>query len=165
MRTGRRKSIAEPLKNTLIFWLVALFPLTPIAAAAPAAPDDDLKCLEVLKEIYLEVKELGSYPGQNFISREFFLGPADDDTYKNEHIAVLIQQGNAQDTMKIQITEMETVNTMPHVQTAKSARTIVCVIKGDRLSVQRSAYKPAELRKLAPEILRAIQEKKKLLKG
>jgi hypothetical protein len=149
---------------SIILWLFVPSASAALQAAAPAAPDDDLKCLEVLKEIYLEVKELGSYPGQNFISREFFLGPADDDTYKNEHIAVLIQQVDAQDMMKIQITEMETVNTMPHVQTAKSARTIVCVIKSAQLAVQRSAYKPAELRKLAPKILRAIQEKKKLLK-
>ncbi len=133
-------------------------------AAASAGQDDELKCLEVLKKIYLEVKEFGCYPGQNFISREFFLGPADDDTYKNEHIAVLIQLADNQDTMKIQVTEMETVNIMPHVQTAKSARTIVCVIKEAQLAIQRSAYKPAELRKLAPEILQAIQEKKKLLK-
>jgi hypothetical protein len=148
----------------ILLWLFMPSASAALKAADPPAQDDEIKCLEVLKKIYLEVKELGSYPGQNVISREFFLGPADDDTYKNEHIAVLIQPADAQDTMKIQVTEMETVNTKPHVQTARGVRTIVCNIKGSQLAIQRSAYKPAELRKLAPEILHAIQEKKKLLK-
>jgi len=130
----------------------------------PASILDDPVYLEVLKTIYREVKELGAYPGEDFISREFFLGPADDDTYKDEHIAVLIQEIDGREKMKIQVTEMEIVSEKPRIQTAKATRLIVCSIVGDILTVERSEFSKDKLSGLAPEILRAIQAKKKLLK-
>lgn len=130
----------------------------------PASISGAPKYLEALKDIYREVKELGAYPGDDFISREFFLGPADDDTYKNEHIAVLIQNLDGREKMKIQVTEMEIVSDKPRVQKAGATRVIVCSIVGDVLTVERSEFSVDKLAGLAPEILRAVQAKKKLLK-
>ena len=147
-----RLSVAAPVRGGV--------DRNPHPASVPAEP----KYLEVLKTIYQEVKELGAYPGEDFISREFFLGPADDDTYKNEHIAVLIQKMDGREKMKIQVTEMEIVNDKPRVQTAKETRLVVCLIAGDILTLERSEFSEDKLSGLAPEILRAIQAKKKLLK-
>lgn len=118
-----------------------------------------------LRQIYAEVKELGPYPGESFIKHEFFLGPADDDTYKKEHIVVLIQADDGAEKMKIQVTEMETRPDNPRIQLAGRVRSIVCAIAGDDLTIVRSDYVAKEVDRLAPDILRAVREKKKLLKS
>jgi hypothetical protein len=66
--------------------------------------------------------------------------------------------------MKIQVTRMERLKDSPLIQTAKESKNIVCRISGEELTVERAAYAERELEALAPEILRAIQDKKKLLK-
>jgi hypothetical protein len=152
----------------LLFWCFAGLPAlggetAPSSRAVQPRSEDKLP-LGTLKEIYAEVKELGPYPGDHFIKQEFFLGPADDDTYKNEHIVVLIQSVGGGERMKIQVTEMETCQENPRVQLAGKVKSIVCAIEGGRLIFERADYSPGEIRKLAPEILLAIKEKKKLLR-
>lgn len=164
MTPEQKKRIAAAVP-AFISLLSALFSLQaagtgPCPGPIPAEP----KYLEALKNIYREVKDLGAYPGQDFISREFFLGPADDDTYKDEHIAVLIQKLEGREKMRIQVTEMEIVNDKPRVQTAKQTKSVACWIAGDILTIERSEFSEDTLSRLAPEILRAIQAKKKLLK-
>jgi hypothetical protein len=119
---------------------------------------------EVLKQIYLEVKELGPYPGDNFIKQEFFLGPADDDSYKREHICILIQVVDGAERMKIQVTEMKNRPDNPRIQLAGKTRTITCSItaKGG-LTLPRTDYSEEEIARVVPDILRAVREKKKLL--
>ncbi len=119
---------------------------------------------EVLKQIYGEVKELGPYPGETVIRHDFFLGPADDDSYKKEHIVVLINAVDGAERMKIQVTEMKTRPDNPRIQLAGKTWTISCSISAKgALRVLRSDYSDKETARLAPMILRAIREKKKLL--
>jgi hypothetical protein len=164
MTPEQKKRIAAAVP-AFISLLSALFSLQaagtgPCPGPIPAEP----KYLEALKNIYREVKDLGAYPGQDFISREFFLGPADDDTYKDEHIAVLIQKLEGREKMRIQVTEMEIVNDKPRIQAAKATKSVVCWVGRDFLTIERSEFSEDKLSRLAPEILRAIQAKKKLLK-
>jgi len=163
MKPGRISIIAAEAL-VLFSWLSAAVPLWAADGLRPVPIPGAAKYLDVLKNIYREVKELGPYPGEDFISREFFLGPADDDTYKNEHVAVLIQKLEGREKMKIQVTEMEIVSDKPRVQTARATRLIVCSISGDILTVERSEFSEDKLAGLAPEILKAIQAKKRLLK-
>ncbi len=119
---------------------------------------------DVLKQIYIEVKELGPYPGETFIKHDFFLGPADDDSYKREHILVLIQDVDGVERMRIQVTEMKNRPDDPRIQLAGKTRTITCSITGGgALTLLRSDYSDTEIARLAPDILRAVREKKKLL--
>jgi hypothetical protein len=117
-----------------------------------------------LRQIYNEVKEIGPRPGESFINHEFFLGPADDDTYKKEHIVVTIHAVDVGERMSIQITEMKTRTDNPRIQLAGRVRSIVCLVANDELTVVRADYTAHEVEGLAPDILRAVREKKKLLK-
>jgi len=125
----------------------------------------EVSSVDVLKQIYSEVKELGSYPGENFIKHEFFLGPADDDSYKKEHIVVLIQVVDGVERMRIQITEMKNRPDNPRIQIAGKARSISCKISAKGVpALLRSDYSDKEIARLAPDVLRAVREKARLLK-
>ena len=128
------------------------------------AGSDEAVAAEALKQIYSEVKELGPYPGETFIKHDFFLGPSDDDSYKRENIVVLIQDVDGVERMRIQVTEMKNRPDDPRIQLAGKTRTITCSLSGGgALTRLRSDYSDAEIVRLAPDILRAVREKKKLL--
>lgn len=55
------------------------------------SPANSAKITTLLKEIYGEVLELGPRRGEDFIRHEFFVGEEDDDTDKDFHLVVLIQ--------------------------------------------------------------------------
>ena len=126
--------------------------------------EGEAKYLKILNLIYDEVKELGPYPGEDFIRREFFIGKDDDDTNKNQHVVVLILNIDGQEKMRLQVTYLEPTKENPQVKYAKDLKNIMCVVIGNNVTIQSSDYTERELEKLAPEILRAIQDKKKLLK-
>jgi hypothetical protein len=133
-------------------------------APGPPAEPGDAPVAEALKQIYLEVKELGPYPGESVIRHDFFLGPADDDSYKKEHIVVLIQVVDGVERMRIQVTEMKTRPDNPRIQHAGKVRTITCSIATDgHLTMLRADYSEEEIARVVPDILRAVREKKKLL--
>ena len=154
----------------VVMALIALslcFPsLAPGLFSAPGtqAGPADVPAADVLKQIYVEVKELGPYPGETFIKHDFFLGPADDDSYKREHILVLIQDVDGVERMRVQVTEMKNRPDDPRIRLAGKTRTITCsVTGGGALTLLRSDYSDTEIARLAPDILRAVREKKKLL--
>jgi hypothetical protein len=126
----------------------------------------EAKHLRTLKQIYDEVKEMGRYPGEDFTRREFFIGNEDDDdTNKNQHVVVLIQNMDGQEKMRIQVTYMEPAKENPQVKYAKDVKSIFCQVVQDKVTIQTSDYNERELEKLALETLRAVQSKKKLLKS
>ena len=123
------------------------------------------KHLRILKQIYNEVKELGRYPGENFVRREFFIGNEDDDdTNKNQHIVVLIQAVDGQEKMRLQVTAMEPSKENPQVKYAASSKSILCEVGANVVTIQTSNYDEPELERLADEVLHAVLAKKKLLK-
>jgi hypothetical protein len=148
-------------------WAAAVFPRLFCAAAAPPAPvqsESGKKYLSVLVQIYAEVKEMGPYPGEDFIRREFFVGEADDDTNKDIHVMVLIQPAGSRETMTVRVTEMVKDPSNPRARLAASSKIVSCWIAGSRAEIRKSDYEDKDLDKLAPEMLTAIQNKKGLLK-
>jgi hypothetical protein len=119
---------------------------------------------KVLKEIYREVKELGKFPGDDFIKREFFIGPGKDDTYKDIHVLVLIQNIEEKERITIQVTYLQRSENNPTIKYAKNVRSISCLYGGDKIDIVKSDYDKKERKTLLPDVLRAIRDKKKLLK-
>jgi len=119
---------------------------------------------KVLKEIYREVKELGKFPSENFIKRQFFLGEDDDDTNKDIHVFILIQNIDEKEKITIQATYMRRGKNKPVVAYAKNVRSISCVLEGDKIDIIKSDYDEMERESFLPEVLRSIRNKKKLLK-
>jgi hypothetical protein len=133
--------------------------------SSPGTIDRQKDTLSLLKKIYAEVKEMGPYPGQSFILHEFFAGgPDDDDTNKDQHVVVLIQNVGGLEKIKIQVTTMERTKQDRNVKYAKDVKNISCLVAADTVQIQSSDYSEKELSKLAPDILQAILNKKKLLK-
>lgn len=121
------------------------------------------KYLAALKDIWSEVKEMGTYPGEDFIKRDFFIGPDDDDTNKDIHVSILVQKQAAREKMKIQVTYLEPGQGDSRVKVARSSKMVVCFIEKTDAELKSSDFKEEELSPLAQAILQAIRAKKKLL--
>lgn len=133
------------------------------SAASASQPVHDFQV--VLKSIYFEVKEFGLYPGENFVKQEFFIGnDDDDDTNKDIHVVVLIQSMDGTDTMLIQVTYLERTRENAKVKYAKETKTLACRVAGETIQVRRSDYDERELVDLTKDILKAVKNKKQLLK-
>ncbi len=140
-------------------WLI----MTPLAHDTQN-PASEKKHLAVLKKIHAEVKEMGFYPGQNFIQQAFFVGEDDDDTNKDIHVSILIQMREDQDKMTIRVTQMLKDQRNPQARVAGTSRELTCLVGGDEVEIPSSDYDEKEIVRLAPEILTAILNKKRLLK-
>lgn len=119
---------------------------------------------KILREIYREVKELGRFPGDDFIKREFFVGEGDDDTYKDTHVLILIQNIDDKERITIQVTYLQHSENNPTIKYAKNVRSISYIFWGNKIDVIKSDYDEKECKKFLPKILHAIRGKKKLLK-
>ncbi|UCE41093.1 MAG: hypothetical protein JSV17_16915 [Candidatus Aminicenantes bacterium] len=119
---------------------------------------------KVLREIYKEVKELGKFPGDDFIKREFFVGKDDDDTYQDIHALILIQNIDEIEKITIQVTYFQPNENDPTVKYAKNMKSISYALLQDEMVILKSDYDEKERKKFLPQILRAIRGKKKLLK-
>jgi hypothetical protein len=146
----------------------ALAVLLPIMLAAGLAalpsPQKSRDVSSLLREIEKTVREIGGYPGEDFVRREFFLGEGDDDTYKTHYVGILIKEDPEGPRMTIQVTRLEPSRDDPRVKYTRDPKTIVCRFAADRTEVVRSDYSQAELGSLLPDVLRAVVDKKNLLK-
>lgn len=127
-------------------------------------PAIEKRYLTILKEIHAEVKGMGLYPGQDFVQQAFFVGEDDDDTNKDIHVSILIQAQEQKEKMTIRVTRMIKDRRNPQARLAGTTKGLVCILGGDELEVQSSDYQEKEIAELAPEILTAVQNKKRLLK-
>ncbi len=118
----------------------------------------------LLKNIYREVLELGKSPGDDFIQRQFFVGEDDDDTNKDIHVFILIQKIDEVEKMTLQITYMQRGKGKPVIQYAKYVKSISCLLAGDKIDIIENDYDEKGIESILPEVLHAIQNKKKLLK-
>jgi len=151
--------IPRPVTGTVLFLFGFL-----AALAGPGGPGEWNKHLAVLKKIHAEVKEMGPYPGEDFVHREFFVGEDDDDTNKDIQVVVLIQSFESKEKMTIQVTEMARDQRNSRTSLAKTTKAVVCLVAEDRVEIKSSDYEKSDLDKLAPEILTAVRNKKRLLK-
>ncbi len=118
---------------------------------------------EILKEIYNEVKELGSYANENFIKREFHMNLDGDDRNREEHVVVLINSVGDKEKMVVQVTYFEPKRS-EFVKYSKEIRVVLCHIEGDKIDIKKCEYNKKEIKSLLPEILQGIRYEKKLLK-
>jgi len=130
-------------------------------AAASASRSKDVPAF--LRDIYTEVVELGKYPGYDFFERQFFVGEDDDDTNKDLHCLVMIQEISGINRMTIQLTYMERVQRRPVIGIARYVKNIRCSFGTEYPDLMGSDLSEPEMRALLPEILHAIRKKKKLM--
>jgi len=118
----------------------------------------------LLREIRTEVLEIGRYPGEDFARGEFFLGAGDDDTNKTHAVGILVQDKAEGSQMTIVISRLEPSTDNPRVKYARDPKTVVGRFAGSAVEVLRSDYPEAELEGLLPAVLKAVVDKKALLK-
>ena len=116
------------IKMTIIGVITLCLPLSGMEEADPLVLPEISEAKkdssEILKEIYREVVELGKFPGDDFIKREFFVGKDDDDTYQDIHVLVLIQDVDKKEKITIQVTYFQPSKSNSVVRLAKNTRSI-----------------------------------------
>ena len=143
------------------FVLTACLVLPP-SPARPAQKETDVPRL--LLRIRAEVLELGKYPGEDFVRGEFFLGEGDDDTNKTHAVGILIMDEAGGSRMTLVVSRLEPSRDDPRVKYTRESRTVICRFPAAGAEVVRSDYAPSDLRGLLPAVLRAVIDKKNLLK-
>jgi hypothetical protein len=159
MRSKCRGSAWRPAAG-----IVVLLVATLAVVNRPGGAGEANKYLAVLKELHVEVKEMGPYPGDDFVRREFFVGEDDDDTNKDVQVVILIQPFESKEKMTIQVTEMVKDPGNSRTSLARTSRNVVCLVSEKGVEIRSSDYEKKDLDKLAPEILTAVRNKKRLLK-
>lgn len=159
---SRNISITIPIVTTVI--LLSMFPAYSLANTHALQKSDFNKgSLEILKEIYLEVLELGNRDGEDFLKREFLMNLDRNDTNKEEHVVVLSQTFENKRTMVLQVTYFEPKKSNHFIKYAKTTRRISCDIEESDIKVKENDYNEKEIKPLLKEILKGIKNKKKLL--
>ena len=135
-------------------------------AAEPtgAGGQKDAGVLGLLREIRAEVLEIGGYPGEDFARGEFFLGAGDDDTNKTHAVGILVQDKAEGSQMTIVVSRLEPSTDNPRVKYTRDPKTVIGRFAGSAVEVLRSDYPEAELEGLLPAVLKAVIDKKALLK-
>ena len=147
--------------------LAVFFSLLPAALSSPppgACAQKEPDVPRLLREIRDEVVGLGRYPGEEFSRGEFFLGEGDDDTNKTHAVGILVKDEADGPRMTIVCSRLEPSPEDPRVKHARDPRTIVCAFKTTGVELVRCDYSPGELGKLLPAVLKAVVDKKNLLK-
>jgi hypothetical protein len=119
---------------------------------------------EYLKQIYSEVKELGSYENEAFVKREFHINLDENQENKEEHVVVLIYRVGDRERMIIQVTYFVSKRKRSPIKYPKEIRVILCSLKEDNLEIKHCDYAEKEIESLLPDILQGIQKKKEILK-
>ncbi len=119
--------------------------------------------IEILKEMYKEVVELGPYENEEFIKREFHMELDSDENNSEEHVVFLIQDVGEKEKMIIQVTYFEAKRNRI-IKYAKDIKTIICYVKGEEVEIKKCDYSENDINSLFPAILQGIRNKKKYLK-
>ncbi len=119
---------------------------------------------ELLKEVYKEVKGFGRYENEDFIKREFHTDLDKNETNSEEHVVVLIHDTLDGEKMIVQVTTFEAKGAHRTVKYAKDIKEIVSFIKKDKIEISKSDYSEKDMKRLLPDILQTIRDKKALLK-
>jgi hypothetical protein len=118
----------------------------------------------LLREIRDEVLGLERYPGEDFARGEFFLGEGDDDTNKTHAVGILVKDEGGGSRMTIVVSRLEPARDNPRVKYARDPKTVVCAFTAAGIEIARSDYPAEELERLLPAVLKAVVDKKNLLK-
>jgi len=120
----------------------------------------------LLRRIRDEVLELRRYPGEDFVRGEFHLGEGDDDTNKTHAVGILIKDEDSGGgrRMTIVVTRLEPSTADPRIRFSRESETLVCRFAADQVEVLSSDHPPESLGRLLRDILKAVVDKKNLLK-
>lgn len=120
----------------------------------------------LLRRIRDEVLELRRYPGEDFVRGEFHLGEGDDDTNKTHAVGILIKDEDAGGgrRMTVVVTRLEPSAADPRIRLSRESETLVCRFAADEVEVLSSDHPQESLGRLLRDILRAVVDKKNLLK-
>ncbi len=120
----------------------------------------------LLRRIRDEVLELRRYPGEDFIRGEFHLGEGDDDTNKTHAVGILIKEEDSGGgrRMTIVVTRLEPSAADPRIRLSRESEILVCRFAADEVEIVRTDHPPEGLGRLLRDILKAVVDKKNLLK-
>jgi len=119
---------------------------------------------DILKDIYKEVSELGKREKENFIKREFHFDLDENPTNSEEHIVVLIYDIEKREKMVVQVTYFEAEGFKYSVKYAKDIKLVSCHLDSEKLEIDKCDFSKKEMKTLFTDILKGIQEEKKLYK-
>jgi len=119
---------------------------------------------EILKDIHKEVTELGKRENEYFIKREFHFDLDENPTNTEEHIVVLIYDIEQGERMVVQVTYFETDGLAHSVKYAKDIKLISCNLDSEKLKIEKCDFSKKEMEPLFSDILKGIQEEKKIFK-
>jgi len=144
---------------------IILFALTLFTPGEANDPAQEKNAFRLLARIHAEVREFGKRPGEDFIRQDFFIGGEDDDdTNKDIHVGILIRSEGDGETMSIQVTWLERLKADSKVKNARETKTLTCRVRRDDVRILRSDFPPDRVGKLAEDILKAVLDKKRLMK-
>jgi len=126
------------------------------------------KAAALLRRVYDEVRTFGTAAPLSASPRQqdFFIGgPDDDDTNKDVHVAVLLYSAAGYEMMKIQVTTLERSLSDPRIKTARGSKAVACRLDGEGVTIISSELGEKDLVRTAKELLTAITDKKRLIKG
>lgn len=148
----------------IIFCLILCLSEFVFSMGISSFPIEEKDISKILREIYLEMRTFDKYPGCDFIKREFFVGKDDDDTNKDIHVVIIVQDVDRKEKITIQVTYMERREGKPVIGIAKSAKIISYFVLDGQTEIIKSDFGNNEKEVVLPGVLQAIKNKKKLLK-
>jgi hypothetical protein len=118
----------------------------------------------LLKEVYQEVKGFGKHENEDFFKRDFHVDLDQDEKNSEEYVVVLIHDTLDGEKMIVQVTTFEAKGPQWTIKYAKDTKEIVSFIKKDKIEISKSDYSEKDMKRLLPDILQIIRDKKALLK-
>ncbi len=119
---------------------------------------------EILKDIHKEVLDLGRRKDEYFIKREFHFDLDENPTNSEEHIVVLIYETKDTEKMIVQVTYFEAEGPKYSIKYAKDIKIVSCILEAEKLEIEKCDFSKKEMKPLMADILKGIQEEKKLYK-
>jgi hypothetical protein len=122
----------------------------------------------LLRRVYDEVRSFGTAAPalEAPVQQDFFIGgPDDDDTNKDVHVVVLLYRAGGFEMMKLQVTTLVRSRSDPRVKKAAGSKACACRVDLEGITVFSSDLEEKELARTAAELLKAIADKKRLIRG
>lgn len=118
-----------------------------------------------IREIYEELRPAASVSPEGLREWQSFLGEDEDDTYKDDHLFIIIQEKEREVRLWVQITFLERDKINRRKQKAVGSKGINATIDGktEKVSIHRNEFSSEEVEKIFTAILCSIRNKKKLL--
>ena len=121
--------------------------------------------LDTCLRIREEIRDVSEFMGFGLVKWECFIGgPDDDDTNKDQHVLIMIRRRDEGESMTIAVTDLERSRNDPKVKYARGTRTLVCGLGDGTASLISADGGLSAWDKTAAEVLRAVLDKKRLLR-